>query len=88
MPMMYKFFGLVAPYHDYKADRGHGQTEPLLALLSHIRPWIQIGSDLFELNQKVYLIMVDYASRLFEIQELKTTTTAEVICHICKMFVE
>ena len=63
------------------------RKEPLISLaFPHSRPWSRVGSDLFELHQKVYLIVVDYTSRWFEIRELKTTTAAAVIRHMCEIF--
>ena len=41
--------------------------------------WAKVATDVFELDGKHYVILVDYYSNLFEINELKKTTTQAVI---------
>ena len=43
------------------------------------RPWSKIGADLFELGHQNFLIIVDYWSSYFEVQELHRTTSSSVI---------
>ena len=44
------------------------------------RPWSKIGADLFEFgHHQHFLIMVDYWSSYFEVQELKRPTSANVM---------
>ena len=43
------------------------------------RPWERLAADLFKLEGKVYLIVVDYYSRWFEIRRLKDQSSAKVI---------
>ena len=43
------------------------------------RPWCRVGADIFELGSQQFLIMVDYWSSYFEVQELKRITSASVI---------
>ena len=43
------------------------------------RPWSKLGADIFELGSQQFLIMVDYWSSYFEVQELKQSTSASVI---------
>ena len=43
------------------------------------RPWSKVGADIFELGPQQFLIMVDYWSNYFEVQELKRITSASVI---------
>ena len=47
------------------------------------RPWQEVATDLFELNNKHYLVMIDYYSRWIEIKPLFTNCTAAVV--IAKM---
>ena len=42
-------------------------------------PWAKVGTDLFELDGHQYIILVDYYSNFFEINELKKTTTQAVV---------
>ena len=53
--------------------------EPLLAHDLPITPRWKITCDLFELNQKDYLITVDYYSSLFEIDRPPNKTSNEII---------
>ena len=48
------------------------------------RPWSKVGADLFELGQQNFLILVDYWSIYFEVQELKGITFTTVIT-ACKV---
>lgn len=42
-------------------------------------PWQKVGTDLFELNGKHYVVIVDYYSRFLEIIELRNETSGDVI---------
>ena len=42
-------------------------------------PWEKVASDLFDLEGKKYLLVVDSFSRYIEVQTLTTTTSASVI---------
>ena len=57
--------------------------EPLLPYSVPSHPWSKVGSDLFELLGKHYLILVDYYSGFVEINHLHTTTSNQVITQ-CK----
>lgn len=46
------------------------------------RPWSKVGIDLFQFNDRQYLIVVDYFSRFFEIAKLTSTTLETVIENI------
>ena len=48
------------------------------------RLWSKVGADLFELGQQNFLILVDYCSSYFEVQELKRITSTTVIT-ACKV---
>ena len=48
------------------------------------RSWSKVGADLFELGQQNFLILVDYWSSYFEVQELKRITSTTVIT-ACKV---
>ena len=49
-------------------------------------PWEKIGTDLFELHGKVYLLVVDYFSRYIEVQKMNGTTSKEVIVSLKALF--
>jgi len=49
-------------------------------------PWTRVGSDLFELKSRHYVVVVDYTSRWFEIKELDKTTSQYVIDAIQGIF--
>ena len=42
-------------------------------------PWSKVGADIFELGPQQFMIMVDYWSSYFEVQELKRITSESVI---------
>lgn len=50
------------------------------------RPWQKLGSDLFTLEGKTYLLVVDYFSRFVEIALLCHTRSTDVITHLKSMF--
>ena len=43
------------------------------------RPWSKIATDLFTLNSKNYITVVDYFSDFIEVSELQDTTSTSVI---------
>ena len=56
------------------------RAEPLMPTPFPDRPWQMIGTDLFELDNLNYLIVVDYFSRYIEVAAMqKTTKSHEVI---------
>ncbi len=58
--------------------------EPMLPTDLPTRPWSTVGADLFQRDNKQYLVLVDYFSRYFEIVKLTLTTSEAVIEH-CKL---
>lgn len=60
--------------------------EPLKPTECPRRPWQKIGSDLFTLEGKTYLLVVDYFSRFIEIAALYNTRSTDVINHLKSMF--
>ncbi|XP_048747335.2 uncharacterized protein K02A2.6-like [Ostrea edulis] len=51
-----------------------------------LRPWQKLGLDLFELNRKSFLTVVDYFSKFFEICELQSTTSSSIIKKLKPIF--
>ena len=62
------------------------KAEPLISSVLPERPWQNTCIDLFELNGKKYLIVVDYFSRYPEIALLNSTTSTNVITHMKSCF--
>ena len=60
--------------------------EPLIVSKLPDYPWQVVGTDLFELEGKQYLLTVDYFSRFPEVNELKTTTSATIIQNLKSLF--
>ena len=55
------------------------QKEPLCPHEEVTRPWEKVGSDIFTLEGRDYLVTVDYYSNFWEIDYLPTVTAAAVI---------
>jgi transposase InsO family protein len=53
--------------------------EPLLVHEVCHRPWEKVGSDIFSINERNYLITVDYCSNFFEVDFLSDTLSDTVI---------
>ena len=60
--------------------------EPLMSASFPSRPWERLAADLFELEGKVYLIVVEYYSRWFEIKKLNDQSSARVISTLKELF--
>ncbi|KAL3978677.1 hypothetical protein ACER0C_019739 [Sarotherodon galilaeus] len=50
------------------------------------RPWAMVGTDLFQIENKQYLVIVDYFSRFFEVAKLTSTKSEAVIEHCKSIF--
>ena len=53
--------------------------ETLVSASFASRPWERVGIDLFELNGKVYIVIVDYYSRWVACQKLTSLTSEHTI---------
>ena len=60
--------------------------EPLLLSILLDFPWERVATDLFELKEVTYVVLVDYYSRYIEIQKLQSTTAASVITALKAVF--
>ena len=67
----------------YLAER---PTEPMQSHEIPTRPWSKISLDLFELDGKDYLVMVDHYSDYFELDTLRSTTARAVLRTIKRNF--
>ena len=57
----------------------HQQKEPLLSHEVPNRPWAKIAADLFQFENKDYLVTIDYYSNFFEVDHMYSTTSEAVI---------
>ena len=55
------------------------QKEPLQSHEVPDRPWAKIATDIFQFENKDYLVTVDYFSDFFEVDRLYSTTSETVI---------
>ena len=61
-------------------------TEPLMPASFPSRPWERIATDLYEIKGRVYIIVVDYYSRWFEIKRLRDETSESIIKVLKELF--
>ena len=64
----------------------HNPKEPLIQHSDGEAPWIKIGTDLFELEGRNYLLTVDYYTNFIEVDYLPTTTSEKVISCLKRQF--
>jgi hypothetical protein len=55
--------------------RSQQQKEPLLLQEVPSRAWAAVSSDLFELNNRIYIIVVDHYSNFFKYELLSAPTS-------------
>ena len=66
--------------------QGSNPKEPMIAHELPERPWQNVATDLFMLDNEQYLIVVDYYSRYFELERMSTTTGSAVINKLKAIF--
>ena len=59
--------------------RNQPPREPMIPHPVPSRPWSKVGSDIFELQGRHYLILVDYYSNYIEVEALPALTSRSVI---------
>ena len=57
------------------ANTEKNHADPMIATPLPERPWQKVATNLFYHSGKTYIIVVNYYSRFFEIDPLKSTTT-------------
>ena len=62
------------------------RAQPLTPSKLPLLPWQKIGTDLFQWNQKIYLLIIDYYSRYIEVAHLTQATANEVVKHTKSIF--
>lgn len=65
--------------NSYPAEQS---KEPLISHSIPTRPWEKVAIDLYELDGKDFMIVVDYYSSYFEVDRLNTKTGKEIICRL------
>ena len=60
--------------------------QPMLPTPLPEYPWQRVASDLFELDKKTYILVVDYFSRYVEVQTLSSTTSPSIIRTLKSIF--
>ena len=63
---------LVSAYPICQEHRNSNPKEPLLLIITQDYPWQIVATDLFTLDGKDHLVLVDYYSRFFEVVDLYT----------------
>lgn len=66
--------------------RNKQQKEKLQWHESGDYPWQKVGMDIFHLNDKNYLLLVDYLSKFVELVQLKDMRSATIISHMKSIF--
>jgi hypothetical protein len=67
-------------------NRNHQPSEKLILHEVPSTPWEKVGTDLFQLKNKDYLIVVAYTSKYFEVSALPNTLTSNVVQHTKSIF--
>lgn len=62
------------------------QKEPLLPHFKLCELWRKVGADLFKLNRKDYLVVMDYYSNYTEFALLTNTSAKHLISHLKTIF--
>ena len=62
------------------------RKEPLICHEIPTRPWEEVATDIFTLDDKSYLCTVDYYSGYFEVDELHSKTGTIIIKKLKKHF--
>ena len=63
----------------YAKSQAKNARQPMQSHQIPDRPWSKIATDLFTLNTKNYITVVDYFSGFIEVSELQDTTSTSVI---------
>ena len=62
------------------------QKETLIPHEIPSRPWVKVGTNLFQVKDSHYMVMVDYYSSFIEVDLLEEQTSKEVIKHLKRHF--
>jgi hypothetical protein len=77
---------MIQKCHECQQSRPAQRNEPLKPTELPSRPWVKVGADLFKLNNKDYLVMIDYYSRWIELKMCQSTTSMAIINKFKQVF--
>lgn len=66
--------------------RDNQSREPLQPHAIPDLPWQVIAADIFQIDQRYYLLLVDYYSKFIEILPVKNVTTSTIVANIKNVF--
>jgi hypothetical protein len=66
--------------------QNHQKAEPPLPHEIPKHPWSKVGTDIFHLQGKHYVIIVDYTTKFFEFCQLPDITSPTVVLHTKRIF--
>ncbi len=69
-----------------RIQKQHNRKVPFIPSECPERPWQKLGTDLFVLGSKIYLLVVDYFSRCVETAQLSHTRSTDIIVHLKSIF--
>jgi hypothetical protein len=70
---------MISKCHICCSFQRNNPKQPLIPHESPTQPWEKVGADLFEVNNKTYLIIVDYYSDYIEIDNVTNITSERII---------
>ena len=73
------FSDLVGQCETCQLSQPRNQKEPLVSVEIPSTPWTKLGVDLFELNERHYLVLVDYMSKFPIMRQIDNETSSMVI---------
>lgn len=79
---------LITACEECQRNKPTQRYEPLKPSELPRRPWEKLAADLCQVNNKTFLIVVDYYSRWIEIKHLKSTTSEAVIRQFRDIFTQ
>ena len=65
--------------NNYQSEQG---KEPMICHEIPSRPWEKVAIDLFQLDNKDFIVTVDYYSNFFEVDQLSSKTARAIICKV------
>ena len=51
-----------------------------------LRPWQKVGTDLFEIGNETFIVVVDYYSNFIEVKKLSGTRSVSIVAYLKEQF--